>query len=77
MDSIVWAIKHTMRDIAELGLNRMKYHILHLYTNLTHSSLSRGRKQFRQCRRSGNHERILPTILPQSPPRRLLCLDRH
>ena len=22
MDSIIWAIKHTMRDIAEIGLNR-------------------------------------------------------
>ena len=22
MDSIIWAIKHTMRDIAETGLNR-------------------------------------------------------
>lgn len=22
MDSVVWAIKHTMRDIADIGLNR-------------------------------------------------------
>lgn len=22
MDSVIWAIKHTMRDIADMGLNR-------------------------------------------------------
>lgn len=35
MDSIVWAIKHTMRDIADIGLNRMDYCVFYLYTNLT------------------------------------------
>jgi exportin-1 len=30
MDSIVWAIKHTMRDIAETGLNRTRSYYLDL-----------------------------------------------
>jgi exportin-1 len=29
MDSIIWAIKHTMRDIADTGLNRE--HVLHVH----------------------------------------------
>lgn len=35
MDSIIWAIKHTMRDIADTGLNRMKHITLYLYNKLT------------------------------------------
>ena len=27
MDSIIWAIKHTMRDIAETGLNCEQYNL--------------------------------------------------
>lgn len=30
MDSIVWAIKHTMRDIADIGLNCM-YFLDHVF----------------------------------------------
>jgi len=39
MDSIVWAIKHTMRDIADIGLNRMDCCVFYLYTNLTGTSV--------------------------------------
>lgn len=35
MDSIIWAIKHTMRDIADTGLNRTRHTTFYLCAKLT------------------------------------------
>jgi exportin-1 len=35
MDSIIWAIKHTMRDIADTGLNCKSYSLIFKSTDLT------------------------------------------
>ena len=36
MDSIIWAIKHTMRDIAETGLNRTSLETAYIYPCIDH-----------------------------------------
>jgi len=73
MDSIIWAIKHTMRDIADTGLNCKFPLLIVKMDQLTISpSMPRGHQQLFHCIRPSSYQRILPTILPQYPPRYLL-----
>jgi exportin-1 len=44
MDSIVWAIKHTMRDIAETGLNRACTFGFYILTHSLGNSIARSRE---------------------------------
>lgn len=65
MDSIIWAIKHTMRDIADTGLNCMlTLSLFHSYKqpNLSISML-RGCQQLCRRSRSCGQQRLFPTIL--------------
>jgi exportin-1 len=65
MDSIVWAIKHTMRDIAETGLNRTCCYSLDLRVPyLPCRSVLGDYQQLLLCGRS-NSQPVLPAVLPQ------------
>ena len=46
MDSIVWAIKHTMRDIADIGLGCTFFRPRFDYSSFSYRSMPGGREQF-------------------------------
>jgi len=80
IDSIVWGMKHTMRDIAEIALNRRPCTFLVLRRSLTAlplaSSVLGSRQQFLH-RGPSSVKPVLPTILFKHHARRVLRVDRY
>jgi hypothetical protein len=77
MDSIIWAIKHTMRDITDIGLNRalLSWSSFHSI-NFLHCSHSRSYQQF--CGRGpSDRECFLPAVLYQRSAGYLLRPDGY
>ena len=77
MDSIIWAIKHTMRDIADIGLNCNALWLLISVACLTCYSVQRSCEQFRKCGRPGSYKLFLPAVLFKYRSRHVLCVDGH
>ncbi len=79
MESVLWAIKHTMRDIAEIGLNcGSPWHSASHHTSLTRwlRSGSRNPPQLQQVR-PGYCQLVLPAIQPPSVGRDFCGADRR
>lgn len=80
MDSIIWAIKHTMRDIADTGLNcgYLRFRdlcFISIYSTSCHSVL--GGSQQLLKRAGGRQQCLLPAVFPQYCSGYFLRLNRH
>lgn len=68
IDSVVWAFKHTMRNIAEMGLNIL----LEMWNNIEKASAEVAQSTFDNLSSSESasltlasfHFRLLPSLLP-------------
>jgi len=80
IDSIVWGMKHTMRDIAEIALNCRLCTLLIFGRSLTMLPLSPsvpGSRQQLLHRGPSGVEPVLPAILLRCHAGRVLRVDRH